>query len=412
MKIFYQLVLSKSETLTFDDLHNALKAAGVVLNENVLRTQYTLLQERSTISLVDFLMFMLRLDSMSSGTFALVTLPTEKEVVYDMFKKYADQEDAELMLSSKRMMLLLNEQVVIGLTERFDWSVCKSMLAMVDTERVGKLTFTQFTVLWSKFAVLMKIYFQSNVFKSGTLTFEEVQNALKVAGIMVDEKVLKMQYTMLQADSYISLVDFLMFMLRLDNMSSAVALVALPTEKEVVYDIFKKYADLEAGEMMISGKRMMMLLNEQVVAGLTETFDWSACKSMLAMVDVERTGRLTFTQFMVLWSKFAVFMKFYYESNVSKSGTLTYEELQSALQVAGIVLDENIVKMQYTMLLADPYISLVDFIMFMLRMDSMAVTFQVTETVTTDGTGMVTMSWSEVRSSEWSTVTSVSADQI
>ena len=27
-----------------------------------------------------------------------------------------------------------------------------------------------------------KIYFQSNVFKSGTLTFEEVQNALKVAG--------------------------------------------------------------------------------------------------------------------------------------------------------------------------------------------------------------------------------------
>merc|ERR1712168_1162389 len=124
-----------------------------------------------------------------------------------MFEKYADREGDELMMSSKQMMMLLNERVVIGLTEKFDWSGCKSMLAMMDTERVGKLTFTQFTVMWSKFAVFMKIYFQSNVFKSGTLSFEEVQNALKVAGIKVNEKVLKMQYSMLQADSYISLVD-------------------------------------------------------------------------------------------------------------------------------------------------------------------------------------------------------------
>jgi len=311
------------------------------------------------------------------------------------------------------MMMLLNEQVVIGLTEKFDWSACKTLMAMVDTERVGKLTLAQFSALWSKFAVFMKIYFQTNVFKSGTLTFEEVQHALKVAGIVLDEKVLRMQYEMLQTDSYISLVDFFMFMLRMDSMAGAVvAMVALPTEKEVVFEIFKKYADLESGQTwMINAKRMMMLLNEQVVAGLTETFDWSACKSMLAMVDVGRMGKLTFEQFMILWSKMAVFMKFYYESNVSKTGALSYEELQDALQVSGIVVDENIVKMQYTMLLADPYISLVDFIMFMLRLDSMAVTFKVTEVVTkSDVNGMVTsstMSWSEVSGvTEWTTVTS------
>merc|ERR1719193_371285 len=135
---------------------------------------------------------------------------------------------------------------------------------------------------------------------------------------------------------------------------------------------------------MMNGKRLMMLLNEQVVAGLTEKFDWSSCKTMLSMVDVERTGKLTFTQFFILWNKFAVFMKIFYQSNVSKSGAITYEEVLDALKVAGIELNENVVKMQYTILQADSFISLVDFIMFMLRMDSMAVTFQtVTETIVT-----------------------------
>jgi len=129
---------------------------------------------------------------------------------------------------------------------------------------------------------------------------------------------------------------------------------------------------------------------------------------------------------MVLWSKFAVYMKFYYGSSLAKTGTLSYDELLMALMDAGIQVDENIIKMQFTILKADPFISLVDWIMFMIRMDSMAATFQVTEmvvtetvqmsepvmyqvteTMTTDGTGMVTKSWSE-----WSTVTSVSSDQI
>merc|ERR1739838_898423 len=413
MRIFYQLVLSKSTTLTFEDLQGALKVAGIEMDLQVLKMQYSLLQEQSTITLVDFLMFMLRLDTMSSGVFASVTLPTDKSVVFDMFEKYADLEEGKMMLSSKRMMMLLNERLVIGLTEKFDWSVCKSMLAMVDTERVGKLSLAKFTILWNKFAVFMKIYFQSNVFKSGTLTFEEVQDALKFAGMEMDLKVLRRQYLLLQADSYISLVDFIMFMLRIDNMASAeVALVSLPMEQEVVMGVFDNYADLENGEMMLNGKRLMMLLNEQVVAGLTEKFDWSACKSMLAMVDVERMGKLTFTQFFILWSKFAVFMKIYYESNVSKTGAITYEELVNALKIAGIELDENIVKMQFTILKADPYISLVDFIMFMLRMDSMSVTFTVTEFITTGEvmttssttTEMLTDGQMTTTYSEWTTV--------
>merc|ERR1739838_946575 len=418
MKIFYQLVLSKSDTLTFEDLQNALKVVGVNLNENILRLQYTLLQERSTIALVDFLVFMLRLDSMSSGAFELVTLPTDDEVVLDIFKKYADVEGDELWLSSKRMMMLLNEHVVIGLTEKFDWTICKSLLAMVDTEHVGKLSFTQFTVLWSKFAVFMKIYFQSQVFKSGTMTFAEVQNALNVAGIVVCENVLRMQYEQLAADSYIDLVEFLMFMLRLDNMASAVvAMVSLPTEETVVSAMFNKYAYLEGGVMMMNVKQLMMLLNEQVVSGLTEKFDMSNCKTMMSMVDVERTGKVTFTQFFILWNKFAVFMKIFYESNVSKTGAITYEEVLDALRVAGIQVNETVVKMQFTILQAAPFISLVDFIMFMLRMESMAVTFSVSETIVTTHTvqmPVTTVMTSEVSSadgsmswSEWSTVRTV-----
>merc|ERR1739838_704736 len=153
------------------------------------------------------------------------------------------------------------------------------MLTMLDA-RGGKVTFTQFLTLWTKFASFRKIFYQLNVSKSGILTFEELLNALKIAGIELDESVVRIQYAALQNLSYVSLVDFLMFMLRVDSMASGVvASVTLPTEKEVVFDMFKKYAEGE-GEVVVDAKQMMMILNEHVVADMTEKFDWSVCKSL------------------------------------------------------------------------------------------------------------------------------------
>merc|ERR1739838_987541 len=302
-----------------------------------------------------------------------VTLATEQEVVQDIFTQYVVEGESEVVVDAKQMMTLLNEHVVSDLKVKFDWSVCKSLLAMVDTERTGKLTFTQFTVLWSKFSVFMKIFYQLNVAKSGTLTFEELKKAVKIAGIELNENILKMQFTVLSERSVISLVDFLMFMLRMDTMASGVfASVTLPTEKEVVFDMFKKYADQVEGEVELNETQVMMLLNEHLVAGLTEKFDWSVCKSLLSLVDTERVGKLTFSKFTVLWTKFASFRKIFYQLNVSKSGILTFEELLKALKLADIELDESLLKMQFSILQKRSFVSLVDFLVFMLRIDSMA----------------------------------------
>merc|ERR1739838_502777 len=367
-KIFYQLNVSKSGILTFEELLKALKLADIELDESLLKMQFSILQKRSFVSLVDFLVFMLRIDSMASGGFASVSLPTEKEAVFNIFKKYVVEGEEEVV-DAKQIMLLLNEHVVADVTEKFDWSLVKSMLSVVDTERVGKVTFMQFTVLWTKLASFMRLY-QLHVSKSGTVTFEDLQKVLKIAGIAYNENILKMQYILLRSRSYVSLVDFFMFMLRMDSMSRGVfTLVSLPTEKEWVYDMFKKYADLN-GEMTLDAKKLMLLLNEHVVNGLNVKFDWTVCKSMMAMVDTGRVGKLTFSQFMVLWTKFAGFMKIFYQLVLSKSDTLTFEDLQNALKVVGVNLNENILRLQYTLLQERSPISLVDFLVFMLRLDS------------------------------------------
>merc|ERR1739838_747496 len=369
-KIFYQLNVSKSGILTFEELLKALKLADIELDESLLKMQFSILQKRSFVSLVDFLVFMLRIDSMASGGFASVSLPTEKEAVFNIFKKYVVEGEEEVV-DAKQIMLLLNEHVVADVTEKFDWSLVKSMLSVVDTERVGKVTFMQFTVLWTKLASFMRLY-QLHVSKSGTVTFEDLQKVLKIAGIAYNENILKMQYILLRSRSYVSLVDFFMFMLRMDSMSRGVfTLVSLPTETEWVFDLFKKYADLN-GELTLDANKLMLLLNEHVVNGLNVKFDWTVCKSMMAMVDTGRVGKLTFSQFMVLWTKFAGFMKIFYQLVLSKSDTLTFEDLQNALKVVGVNLNENILRLQYTLLQERSTITLVDFLVFMLRLDSMS----------------------------------------
>jgi len=154
--------------------------------------------------------------------------------------------------------------------------------------------------------------------------------------------------------------------------------------------MFKTYAD-QNGEL--NAWQLRKLLNENIATGSSDKFDWSACRSMIAAVDADRMGRMTFKEFSSLWSKFEDFKKIFNRSNVSKTGTLTLKELERAVQAADIELDENLVWVQYSLLQGDSSISLVDFLSLMLRIDNMANTFK-----EKSSDGIITMDWSE-----WST---------
>merc|ERR1739838_1271772 len=161
----------------------------------------------------------------------------------------------------------------------------------------------------------------------------------------------------------------------------------VPAEKSSLYDMFKPYAD-QNGEL--NAWQLRKLLNEHIAEGSTDKFDWSACRSMIAAVDADRMGRMTFKEFSALWSKFEDFKKIFNRSNVSKTGTLTYEELIRAVKAADIELDENLVWLRYSLLQGDASISLVDFLTLMLRLDNMAKKFK-----DNSADGIITMDWTE-----------------
>jgi len=161
----------------------------------------------------------------------------------------------------------------------------------------------------------------------------------------------------------------------------------VPAEMSSVYDMFKTYAD-QNGEL--NAWQLRKLLNETIAKGSSDVFDWSACRTMIAAVDTDRMGRMTFKEFSTLWSKFEDFKKIFNRSNVSKTGTLTYEELIRAVKAADIELDENLVWLRYSLLQGDASISLVDFLTLMLRLDNMAKKFK-----DNSADGIITMDWTE-----------------
>ncbi|XP_071766528.1 calpain-1 catalytic subunit-like [Centroberyx gerrardi] len=114
---------------------------------------------------------------------------------YAMFKRYANQNGE---LGDRQLQRLLNDNFPHGSRDGFDLDTCRSMIAMMD-----------------------KIFDRSDVSQTGTLSYNELQNAIKTAGIDLDNgMVTLLTFRYSGYYSSISLESFLTLMLRLDNISS------------------------------------------------------------------------------------------------------------------------------------------------------------------------------------------------
>ncbi|XP_067310568.1 calpain-14-like [Pseudorasbora parva] len=151
----------------------------------------------------------------------------------------------------------------------------------------------------------------------------------------------------------------------------------IPRDNDDSFQIFLQYAD-EYGE--VDAERLQRLLNENLYAGhsqKTTGFSLDLCKSMVALMDLSVTGRLSEFECLRLWKR-AVFQKdIFYEMDVSHTGSLSLNELRNALKVTGFVLSDSMLD-----LMALRYgdssgeITLENFVVLVLRMDCMAKTFK------------------------------------
>ncbi|XP_067223518.1 calpain-1 catalytic subunit-like [Chanodichthys erythropterus] len=151
----------------------------------------------------------------------------------------------------------------------------------------------------------------------------------------------------------------------------------IPRDNDDSFQLFLQYAD-KYGE--VDAEQLQRLLNENLYEGhsqKTKGFSLDLCKSMVALMDLSVTGRLSEFECLRLWKR-AVFLKdIFYGVDVSRTGSLSLNELRNVLKVAGFILSDsmlNLMALRYGD--SSGEITLENFVVLVLRMDCMAKTFK------------------------------------
>ncbi|KAM8834271.1 calpain-8-like [Synchiropus picturatus] len=124
-------------------------------------------------------------------------------------------------LDAERLQNLLNETFLTGNKESGGFSIeaCRSMVALLDTSIDGTLDFKEFARLWGKLKTYKEIYFRTDVSQTGTLSLQELRNAIMESGMTVSDSMLNLLALRYGAASgHMTLESFIGLIIRLDCM--------------------------------------------------------------------------------------------------------------------------------------------------------------------------------------------------
>ncbi|XP_072885495.1 calpain small subunit 1b [Hemitrygon akajei] len=118
-------------------------------------------------------------------------------------------------------------------------------------------------------------------------------------------------------------------------------------EERKFRQIFKSLA---GDDMEVSPTELMNILNKIVCrhADLkTDGFSLESCRSMVAVMDADSTGRLGFEEFKYLWEKIKKWQAVYKQFDADCSGTINSQELPGAFKAAGYPLNDDLYRLLY-----------------------------------------------------------------
>ncbi|XP_062296654.1 calpain-1 catalytic subunit-like [Scomber scombrus] len=151
----------------------------------------------------------------------------ENENKKSYFRQYSDKYEE---VDAEQLQRLLNEQFLKGDLKSggFTIDACRSMVALMDSSITGKLNGEEFVHLWNKVASYKEIFFRTDVSRTGTLSLNELRNAIMATGKSVADDMLNLMALRYGASSgHMTLESFISLILRLDCM----------------YKIFKQLSD-------------------------------------------------------------------------------------------------------------------------------------------------------------------------
>ncbi|XP_062872397.1 calpain small subunit 1b [Trichomycterus rosablanca] len=110
----------------------------------------------------------------------------------------------------------------------------------------------------------------------------------------------------------------------------------------------KVFTQLAGDDMEVSSTELMNILNKIVIKHgdlKTDGFSIESCRSMVAVMDSDSSGKLGFTEFRYLWNNIKKWQGIYKNYDSDRSGTIGASELPGAFTAAGFPLNEQLCQM-------------------------------------------------------------------
>ncbi|KAM8737552.1 calpain-1 catalytic subunit-like [Acanthopagrus schlegelii] len=133
-----------------------------------------------------------------------------------LFRQYSDKYEE---VDAEKLQELLNERILKGDLKSggFSTDACRSMVALMDTSITGKLNSEEFVRLWKKIVMYKDIFFRTDVSQTGTLSLNELRNAIMASGKRISDDMLNLMALRYGSSSgQITLESFISLVLRFD----------------------------------------------------------------------------------------------------------------------------------------------------------------------------------------------------
>uniref|UniRef100_A0A3P9L7D1 Calpain catalytic domain-containing protein n=1 Tax=Oryzias latipes TaxID=8090 RepID=A0A3P9L7D1_ORYLA len=129
----------------------------------------------------------------------------------------------------------------------------------------------------------------------------------------------------------------------------------------------------------VDAEQLQKILNDQILKGDLKSggFSIDACRSMVALMDSSITGSLNSNEFVRLWNKVVAFKDIFFQTDVSRTGTLSLSELRNAIIASGIKVNDellNLMALRYGA--SSGHVTLESFISLILRLECMCKIFK------------------------------------
>lgn len=98
---------------------------------------------------------------------------------------------------------------------------------------------------------------------------------------------------------------------------------------------------------------------------------------MVALMDTSITGKLNDKEFVRLWNKVVMYKDIFFQTDVSRTGTLSLSELRNAIVASGMTVSDdmlNLMALRYAA--SSGHMTLESFISLILRLDCMQKIFK------------------------------------